>query len=99
MSRPNGEHPPESLPVTSEEGSCCEAAVTVDDVEAGDDEHSSKAAFDWSVCCATGGTREGSVLALAGLLSETGLQAPELSSGQRKTSMGPCELFRDISKP
>lgn len=73
----------------------------MDDVDAGDDELSSKVAvdplaFDWSAACS--GTREGSV-ALAGLLPVTGLQAPELSSGQRKTSMAPCVLFRDISKP
>lgn len=32
----------------------------------------------------------------AGLQSVTGLQTPELSSGQRKTSIGPLELFREI---
>lgn len=71
-------------------------------MDAGDDELACKVAddplaFDWSVGCAIGGTREGSVLVLVGLL--TGLQAPELSSGQRKTSIGPCVLFKDISKP
>lgn len=70
----------------------------------GDDELASKVAvdplaFDLSVACPTGGTRDGLVLALAGLFPVTGLQAPELSSGQRKTSMGPCVLFKDISKP
>lgn len=95
------EHSPESLPITGDEGSCWEAAVTVDDVDAEDDELSSNVAvellaFDWSVGCS--GTREGSA-DLAGLLPVTGLQAPELSSGQRKTSMGPCVLFRDISNP
>lgn len=95
------ERSPESLPITGDEGSCWEAAVTVDDVDAEDDELSSNVAiellaFDWSVGCS--GTREGSA-DLAGLLPVTGLQAPELSSGQRKTSMGPCVLFRDISNP
>lgn len=78
--------------------------MAVDDVDAGEDELASKVAvdplaFDWSVGCAIGGTREGSVLVLVGLLPLTGLQAPELSSGQRKTSIGPCVLFKDISKP
>lgn len=76
----------------------------MDDVDAGDEELACKAAadppaFDWSAGCATVGTGEGSALVLAGLLPLTGLQAPELSSGQRKTSIGPCVLFKDISKP
>lgn len=68
-------------------------------MDAGDDELASKAAVDRSVGCAIGGTKEGSVLVLVGLVPVTGLQAPELSSGQRKTSIGPCVLFKDISKP
>lgn len=73
-------------------------------MDAGDEELARKVAadplaFDWSVGCAMGGTREGSAPVLAGLLPLTGLQAPELSSGQRKTSIGPCVLLKDISKP
>ena len=89
-----------SPPNTSDEGSCCEAAVTVDDVDAGDDKPTSGAvvdilACDWSAVCAGGWTREGSALGFEGLLPVTGLQTPELSSGQRKTSIGPRVLFRD----
>lgn len=73
-------------------------------MDAGDDELVCKVAvdplaFDWSWGCAIGGTMEGSVLVLVGLFPLTGLQEPELSSGQRNTSIGPCVLFKDISKP
>lgn len=76
----------------------------MDDVDAGDDKLTSTAfvdvdvdvlACDWSVGCVVGGTREGSALSFDGLLPVTGLQTPELSSGQRKTSIGPRVLFRD----
>ena len=83
-----------------EEGSCWEVAVTVDDVDAGDDKPTSRAAADVLACdgsmgCEGGGTREGSESGLEGLLPVTGLQTPELSSGQRKTSICPRVLFRD----
>ena len=94
------EHSPVSPPNTRDEGSCWEAAVTVDDVDAGDDKPTSGAvvevlACDWSVGCVGGGAREGSAWGFEGLLPITGLQTPELSSGQRKTSMGPRVLFSD----
>lgn len=48
-----------SPPNTSDEGSCCETAVTVDDVDAGDDKPTSRAVeqvlgCDWSVGCVGG---------------------------------------------
>lgn len=96
----NGKPSPESPPNTSDEASCCDVAVTVDDVDAGDDATSSLAGvhvLDRS-CSAVSegdGTKEGSSLLLEGLLPVTGLHTPELSSGQRKTSIGPCVLFSD----
>lgn len=70
----------------------------VDAGDAGDNKVSSCAAVeflacDWSVGRAGGGTSNGS--GLEGLPPVTGLQTPELSSGQRKTSMGPRVLFSD----
>ena len=93
-------HSPVSPPNTRAEGSCWDVAVTVDDEDAGDEKPASGASVevlscDWSVCCVGGGTREGSAAGLEGLLPVTGLQTPELSSGQRKTSMAPRVLFRD----
>lgn len=72
----------------------------MDDVDAGDEEAASSAAAellpcDWSAGGVGGGTREGSASGLEGLAPVTGLQTPELSSGQRKTSIGPCVLFSD----
>lgn len=72
----------------------------MDDVDAGDDKPTSRAvvdvlACDRSVGCVGGGTGEVSALGLEGLLPVTGLQTPELSSGQRKTSIGPRVLFSD----
>lgn len=72
----------------------------MDDVDAGDDNLTSDVAVevlgcDWSVGCVAGGARVGSALGFAGLLPVTGLHTPELSSGQRKTSMGPRVLFSD----
>lgn len=89
-----------SPPNTSDEGSCWEAAVTVDDVDAGDDKPTSTAvvdvlACDWSAGRVGGVTSEGSALGFEGLLPVTGLQTPELSSGHRKTSIGPRVLFSD----
>lgn len=89
-----------SPPNTSDEGSCWDAAVTVDDVDAGDDKPTSRAAVDVLACdcsagCAGGGTMGGSALGFEGLLPVTGLQTLELSSGQRKTSIGPRVLFSD----
>lgn len=91
---------PVSPPNTRGEGSCWEAAVTVEDVDAGDDKPTSEAAVqvlacEWSAGVAEGRTMEESALGLEGLLPVTGLQMPELSSGQRKTSMGPLVLFSD----
>ena len=76
--------------------SCWDTAVTVDDVESGEDDLTSWADArllwgDWT----TGRARAGSTSALEGLLPATGLQAPELLSGHRNTSMGPRELLRD----
>ncbi|TNN52566.1 hypothetical protein EYF80_037210 [Liparis tanakae] len=68
-------------------------AVAVDDVDAGDEGAASSS--DWSAGGEGGGTREGSASGLEGLAPVTGLQTPELSSGQRKTSIGPCVLFSD----
>lgn len=73
----------------------------MDDTDTGDAKFSSKTVADiwdcdWSPGCVGGGTREESELGLDGLLPLTGLQTPELSSGQRKTSIGPRVLFRDI---
>lgn len=89
-----------SPPNASDEGSCWEAAVTVDDVDAGDDKPTSTVDFGvregcWSVGRGGDETREGSALGFAGLLPVTGLHTPELSSGNRKTSIGPRVLFRD----
>lgn len=89
-----------SPPNASDEGSCCETAVAVDDVDAGEDKPTSRAVVlllccDWSAGCVGGGTRGGSALGLEGLPPVTGLQTPELSSGQRKTSIGPRVLFSD----
>lgn len=96
-----------SPPNPSEGGSCCEAAVTVDDVDAGEDTLGSRAGVDAVVAatdvldcdspvgCAGGGARDGSEGGFEGLLPVTGLQTPELSSGQRKTSMGPLVLLSD----
>lgn len=89
-----------SPPNTRDEGSGWEAAVTVDDVDAGDDKTTSGAVVqvlgcDWSVGCVGGGAKEGSAVGFEGLLPVTGLQTPELSSGQRKTSIGPRVLFSD----
>ena len=75
----------------------------MDDVDAGDDKPTSRGAVDvlacdWSagcVGCAGGGAGEGAALGFEGLLPVTGLQTPELSSGQRKTSIGPRVLFSD----
>lgn len=72
----------------------------MDDVDAGDDKLTSRGgvdflACDWSVGCVVGRTRERSPLGFDGLLPVTGLQIPELSSGQRKTSIGPRVLVRD----
>lgn len=70
----------------------------MDDVDAGDANLASAAdilAGDWSVSWAVGGFKAGSASGFDGLLPVTGLQTPELSSGQRKTSMGPRVLFRD----
>lgn len=94
------QHSPVSPPNTRDEGSCWEAVVTVDDVDAGDDKPTSRAVADvrvcvWSVGCVGGGTRGASALGFEGLLPVTGLQTPELSSGQRKTSIGPRVLFSD----
>lgn len=89
-----------SPPNVRDEGSCWEAAVTVDDVDTGDDKPTSRAvvdvlACDWSVGCAGGGAWVWSALGFVGLLPVTGLQTPELSSGQRKTSIAPRVLFSD----
>lgn len=89
-----------SPPNTSDDDSCCEAAVTVDDVDVGDDTATSWAEVHVLGCgcstvCAEGGTWVGSMFAFEGLLPVTGLHTPELSSGQRKTSMGPLVLFSD----
>lgn len=53
------QHSPVSPPNTSDEGSCCDTAVTVDDVDAGDDKPTSRAVeqvlgCDWSVGCVGG---------------------------------------------
>lgn len=53
------QHSPVSPPNTSDEGSCCDTAVTVDDVDAGDDKPTSRAVeqvlgCDWSVGCVEG---------------------------------------------
>lgn len=96
-----------SPPNASDEGSCWDAAVAVDDVDdvdTGDDTPNSRAEVAEVLACAWsaadcvvggGGAREGSALGLEGLLPVTGLHTPELSSGQRKTSMGPRVLFSD----
>lgn len=78
----------------------------MDDVDAGDANLASAAdvlvcdwsvdwSVDWAVSWAVGGVKAGSASGFDGLLPVTGLQTPELSSGQRKTSMGPRVLFRD----
>lgn len=89
---------PESPGSTSDAVSCWEAAVTVDDVDAGDASlGSSLGSGEGSVggAGAGGGVEAGSASALDGLTPVMGLQTPELSSGQRKTSIAPRVLFRD----
>lgn len=92
---------PELPPNTSDEGSCWEAAVTVDDEDAGDWIFPSVSLFDvraggGSAGGVAGGARVGSAFwSLDGLLPVMGLQTLELSSGQRKTSIGPCVLFKE----
>lgn len=96
----NSINSPVSPPNASEEGSCWETADAVEVVDTGDDKPTSGAVVhvlgcDWSVGCVGGRTGEESVLGFEGLLPVTGLQTPELSSGHRKTSMGPRVLFSD----
>lgn len=66
----------------------------MDDVDAGD---ASLGSGEGKVAGAgaRGGVEGGSTSGLDGLAPMTGLQTPEMSSGQRKTSMAPRVLFRD----
>lgn len=88
---------PVSPPNTSDEASCWEAAVTVDDVDAGEDKPTSWVTLHTlgCDCSAVGGTTEESTLVFAGLFPVMGLHTSELSSGQRKTSIGPWVLLSD----
>lgn len=91
---------PVSPPSINDERSGWDVTVAVDDVDAGDDKPTSRADVDvlacnWSAGSVEGGTAEGSTLGFVGLFPVTGLQTPELSSGQRKTSIGPRVLVSD----
>lgn len=72
----------------------------MEDVDTGEDNPASGGAGevlagDCSVGCVGDGARGGSAVGFEGLPPVMGLQTPELSSGHRKTSIGPRVLLSD----